>query len=157
MICTNCGKQLNEQEKFCAACGTPVMQATVQGSVPQPSAFGKIKANFDMAKLVVCVLGIVLGLVLTVVGFTTYDSSLYGDYIASESYGGDAYTGIQNAAADTANNILSLEWTVREISGVVLIGFGLVTVLYFVLKVFECKKEKPQNKIGFGEQGGGMV
>ncbi|MBQ9862063.1 MAG: zinc-ribbon domain-containing protein [Clostridia bacterium] len=146
MICTNCGKQLNEQEKFCAACGTPVMQATVQVPTPQPSAFEKIKANFDMAKLVVCVLGIVLGLVLTVVGFTTYDSSLYSDYIASESYGGDAYTGIQNAAADTGNNIFSLEWTVREISGVVLIGFGLVTVLYFVLKVFECKKVIPVAK-----------
>ena len=31
-----------------------------------------------------------------------------GSYISFETYGGDAYTGIQNAAAATANNVRSL-------------------------------------------------
>ncbi len=147
MICTNCGKQLGDQDKVCAACGAPVEQPTVQVSAPQPSVLDKRKANFDIVKLSICALGIVLGLVLTIVGITTYNSSLYGDYIRSESYGGDAYTGIQNAAAETANNVMALEWSVREIGGVMLIAFGLVVVLYFALKVFECKKAAPaENK-----------
>lgn len=33
------------------------------------------------------------------------DISYYISYVRHETYGGDAYTGIQNAAADTANNI----------------------------------------------------
>ncbi len=48
--------------------------------------------------------------------------SYTGGYESSERYGGDAYTGIQNAAAQTANNVEQLSTIVSE-------GFGWLFLL----------------------------
>ena len=55
-----------------------------------------------------------------------------GSYEYSERYGGDAYTGIQNAAAKAANNVNDLAELMRTgISYMLLIG-GLIAVCYFM-------------------------
>lgn len=46
-----------------------------------------------------------------------YISSNSVGYVYHEKYGGDAYTGIQNAAADTANNISYLGRTLEGFEG----------------------------------------
>ena len=46
-----------------------------------------------------------LALVFAIVSFATDVSSYSGSHESNETYGGDAYTGIQNAAAQTANNV----------------------------------------------------
>ena len=57
------------------------------------------------------------------------------DYERRAVYGGDAYTGIQNAAAMTSKNVKDLSDVVRFgfgsvllVTGLSLIGFGLVSV-----------------------------
>ena len=48
-----------------------------------------------------------------------------GDFEWNETYGGDAYTGIQNAAARSANNVRLLTKAVNKISGMIFIIVGL--------------------------------
>lgn len=48
-----------------------------------------------------------IGLIILGISMISYseDSSNAGRSVSSETYGGDAYTGIQQAAATTANNV----------------------------------------------------
>lgn len=45
-----------------------------------------------------------------------------GDYVSRESYGGDAYTGIQHAAAETGQNV-------RALAKITSKGFGSVLLI----------------------------
>lgn len=56
------------------------------------------------------------------------------DYELKSTYGGDAYTGIQNAAASTSNNVKELASIVQFgfgsvllVMGITLVGIGLTT------------------------------
>lgn len=53
----------------------------------------------------------------------------------SEMYGGDAYTGIQNAAAQTANNVLAMGTIVKIGFAFLLISLGLIAIFYFTMKL----------------------
>ena len=63
----------------------------------------------------------VLALIFSIVCF----SLDIGDKESNKSYGGDAYTGIQNAAAQTATNVRILNKAVNKISGMAFIIVGL--------------------------------
>ena len=52
-----------------------------------------------------------------------------GSWEASNSYGGDAYTGIQNAAAQTANNVKYVGEMIRFALGAQMLVLGLAMVL----------------------------
>ncbi len=52
-----------------------------------------------------------------------------GSYETDITYGGDAYTGIQNASAQAANNLLALSWIVKLGFGSTLIISGLVLIV----------------------------
>lgn len=59
------------------------------------------------------------------------------DYETHNSYGGDAYTGIQNASATTANNVASLESKLSEcfscyffVNGAILTASGIFGIVY---------------------------
>ena len=72
-------------------------------------------------------------------------------YVSKEMYGGDAYTGIQNAAADTANNIkyldLNLQYAAEffaESMGYVFCIVGLLLLCIGISKAINAfKKEVP--------------
>ena len=79
-------------------------------------------------KKIICIIGIIVGIFVTYLGIS-YEPYNYVDYFGSDlyvneqkkTYGGDAYTGIQNAAvesalasAETANNINALGETVSK-------------------------------------------
>lgn len=67
------------------------------------------------------VFGIVLGILSIVISLSVFSSSV-GYYENAQKYGGDAYTGIQNAAAQTANNIKYLGETIQMgIAGLLLV------------------------------------
>lgn len=51
-----------------------------------------------------------------------------GDYIARYTYGADAYTGIQNAAAETGMNVMTLTEYVSRGFGFVLIVAGIALI-----------------------------
>ena len=58
-----------------------------------------------------------------------------GYYEASSAYGGDAYTGIQNAAAQTANNVKALSEITKNGFAFFLIAVGLIAIFYFASKL----------------------
>lgn len=76
------------------------------------------------------------------IGLMIFGCVLYM-FVLSETkykeYGGDAYTGIQNAAADTANNVM-------KASGVVVMALGVVLYNYSNVKVFEYEENEKKHK-----------
>ena len=60
-----------------------------------------------------------------------------GSWESNSSYGGDAYTGIQNAAAQTANNVQDLAEILKTGMSSALIIFGIAMIAYFGLKLFK--------------------
>ncbi len=77
----------------------------------------------------------------------------YGQKTERTAYGGDAYTGIQNAAADTANNINKLGNTIAEshskqmtFVGTSMIVFGALTIVYDLLGNNKKKSETEEKK-----------
>ncbi len=72
-----------------------------------------------------------------------------GIYVAHEIYGGDAYTGIQQASADTANNIRAAAGTIADILKdigsyfftLVATIFGSLSICKFI-KIIESAKNK---------------
>ena len=74
---------------------------------------------------------------LMVLGFAFF---LFGLFRTEHlEYGGDAYTGIQNAAADTANNII-------KVGGLIIsaLGFGLLS--YSEIKTFEYEENQKNHQ-----------
>lgn len=72
----------------------------------------------------------------------------HANHVLEKSYGGDAYTGIQNAAAATANNIQDLESSINGnitmffvFIGILLIGASFMAIWYYIGHL-PSKKEK---------------
>ena len=74
---------------------------------------------------------IVLGCIIFIFG------SFGTEYI---EYGGDAYTGIQNAAADTANNVSTA-------CGILVASLGVVLLNYSNIKAFEYKESHQDRQV----------
>ncbi len=85
----------------------------------------------------------VTGLVSTVLGIICY-CFYTGGYESAVRYGGDAYTGIQNAAAQTANNIECLGDICKFGFGSILLIAGLVMIIYAVT-LCKAKEECPES------------
>lgn len=71
-----------------------------------------------------------------------------GYYVSNSSYGGDAYTGIQNAAAETANNVIYLGDMIQLGLFAVLFAFGLACAAHFGKQVFAEWNEEKAAKTG---------
>ena len=153
-VCSNCGNVENDGESFCSKCGTPLAAPAqpaqpvqpAQPPVPpannayNPNAFAK--PAFDMSQFTQTVskvkgkksaFGIFSGILSIIFGIITLVQDT-GSWESSISYGGDAYTGIQNAAATTANNVQDLAAIVATGLGFLLISIGLITIAYFSFK-----------------------
>lgn len=81
----------------------------------------------------------VLSIILAIVMFSMDD----GVYTSYRSYGGDAYTGIQHASADTATNVRQLIRVVRSGAGCILLVAG-ATLL--VLGLPDGPAQQPQTE-----------
>lgn len=84
-----------------------------------------------MANKMRSILFIVIGIIAIVLAVYFYQMGSL-EYCSDTSYGGDAYTGIQNAAAATARNVRRIAEIVKEgfaatffLSGLGFIGVGL--------------------------------
>ena len=98
---------------------------------------------------IILIVAAVVAIVLGVVTMTKAEKLYTGRYVSHETYGGDAYTGIQNAAADTAGNVQSGNYILREIDenlcfglGSILIVIGL-TLAAFAVAFLLGKKDEP--------------
>lgn len=85
-----------------------------------------------------CVLGILIGVLSIILAVNCFNRST-GLYESNKIYGGDAYTGIQNASAQTSNNIQCLAEITRFAGGSTLLVFGLLSIAYFGMKCFDDK------------------
>lgn len=81
-----------------------------------------------MNKKLLKIFGIILGVVTIALAIYVF-SMRVGYYESSLSYGGDAYTGIQNAAAQTANNVKYVGEMIRSALGSLLLVMGLGMLL----------------------------
>ena len=115
-------------------------------------------------------MSIVCGVVILILGFLTYGSNLrtYNigtgsestSYTSYEYYGGDAYTGIQQAAADASNNagiaaenivttntyLMAILNSIYRPVGLVLIALGLITICNYLYKLTEITERKKKEK-----------
>lgn len=80
-------------------------------------------------KKIAAILFVIVGILSICLAISAYDMST-GNYEYNESYGGDAYTGIQNAAAQGANNTIKVAEAITFASGSVLLvaGFAMIVV-----------------------------
>jgi len=100
----------------------------------------------------------VIALIFSIVCFSGLNTASYSSF---KYYGGDAYTGIQQAAAVTGNNVFALLGNLSTISGLAFILSALIlgTIgIYFVLEAktnkivirpFEFEEpSRPSKKVG---------
>lgn len=120
--CTECGAKVKKSDSVCPSCGAQIQKESRHKTK-------KLRKNivFGIAFIILGVISVIWGLTLGYIG--NYESASY--------YGGDAYTGIQNAAATTANNVDSLgEVVCSGLKGIMIVSGGtLITIgIYSILK-----------------------
>ena len=71
---------------------------------------------------------LVVGILSVILGFSAYGCST-GSYESNKSYGGDAYTGMQNASAQIAINVQCATEAVAGLFGNILLIGGIVIIL----------------------------
>lgn len=75
--------------------------------------------------IIVAIASVALGVVEMRKGAGNYS----GRYVARQTYGGDAYTGIQNAAADTAFNVQQTNDILNSMHKTIAFGFGSILIV----------------------------
>lgn len=101
----------------------------------------QLKVNFLLVVSIVCIgLGIYA---FNVANDIESQRATDSTEVDKEEYGGDAYTGIQNACAEGANNVLALQksiameiQSVMSFVGVTFIVSGIVVLLYYIADKF---------------------
>lgn len=77
--------------------------------------------------------GIISGILSFIFGIIMFAKKT-GYMEFDKEYGGDAYTGIQNAAAQTASNVKNLAEATKNGFAFLLIAIGLIAIFYFAMK-----------------------
>ncbi len=150
-ICPACGKVNSDDSiAFCPGCGTamsssfytPLVDGNVSTQIPPTVSSGfapattikTSKKNKRFGLILSYLLGLFSGIASVALGILIGEMSV-GSYESAKAYGGDAYTGIQNAAAQTANNVQYLCELVREGFMYVLFAIGAIAIFYFASKI----------------------
>lgn len=99
------------------------------------------KKKVDMLKLLQLIsntIGFVSGILSIIFGIKikNYNNTYLG-YVSSFEFGGAAYTGIQNAAADTGNNVKAVYHLIQNSAMFLLITIGLITISAFFSKLIK--------------------
>ncbi len=109
-------------------------------TIPQPSTPLNTKPQKTGLNLqfFISIAGIISGFLSCFFGKIILDMPTGYDYSLKE-YGGDAYTGIQQAAAQTAVNVHKLNKIIASGIGYLLIVLGIVVVLVFTNQLIKKK------------------
>ncbi len=86
-----------------------------------------------------CIIGILAGILGIFMALVLFNYST-GSFVRSEAYGGDAHTGIQNAAASTGNNVMQVACTSRLGFAALLLVIGLALISHFGLQLINYSK-----------------
>lgn len=165
MFCNKCGNQLNENEQVCLKCGNVIERGNLQTKVifdqqqfiPKQQNFSYMQTKtiqtskkidiINLFKLIGNIIGIISGVLSIIFGIIIKNHFYNISYIQSTSYGGDAYTGIQNAAADTGNNIRGLFYIIQDGFVFLFIIIGLISIAIFLTKMLSVIRNiKSNNK-----------
>ena len=150
MFCRKCGNEIVMEEKFCPFCGTEVetveepvtMNENVYENRAEQNNVEMISKNANnVLGIIASTGGMAAGVLSIIFGFVLRSAST-GLYELSNEYGGEAYTGIQNAAAQTANNVTDLAEVVRDGISYLLIAVGLIVIFGFMFKLYKCLARK---------------
>lgn len=79
-------------------------------------------------------MGMIVGVIAIFMAFALFNHST-SSYTMSYSYGADAYTGIQNAAAETGINVMQLSAITQFGFAALHLVLGLAIICYFGLKL----------------------
>ena len=147
-VCNKCFTELAEDLAFCPNCGNPLVTEQPPVSAPAPENQGFMvapqpapaTAPKNIPDFILSIAGLFSGLLSIILGLVACGFS-DGGYEMSNTYGGDAYTGIQNAAAQTANNVETLAGIVKFGVASLLIVLGIAISAYFGFKFFACIKK----------------
>ncbi len=154
IFCSNCGNDMRQQSAspggFTPAPGSAPANLSTGGPIPaapgvggpipngpapvNPSAPGLVPAPGKQASKGISIAGIISGVISIIFGFMMLGMEV-GAYESNSSYGGDAYTGIQNAAAQTANNLIDVAQIAQSGFSYLLIAIGLIAICYFAGKL----------------------
>ena len=121
MYCNSCGAKLADDATFCVECGEKTTFSEVSDISIGVDLKEKFKSKPALFGMIASALAMLVGLLLLsgvfipdkaknygTVSISSYDVNEAGLLRTIESshsaYGGDAYTGMQNAASDAANN-----------------------------------------------------
>lgn len=146
-FCDKCGAEVKEGDTFCTSCGNSIaplpdvdVSKFTQVNMPETNyAAAERKAEefsnkiskgstfFPIGGLISGILSVLFGIIML--------AKDVGYYEYSSTYGGDAYTGIQNAAAQTANNVKALSEIVKAGFAFVLIAIGLIAIFHFASRL----------------------
>ena len=151
MTCKNCGTELPNGMRFCTSCGTPVAEEPAiapqtpgmppqMGFQPVPPVSPQPPVKKKGGIKIPCILGMISGAASFFAGIGVFGMSC-GSYEANRSYGGDAYTGMQNASAQAANNIQDTNEMLQTGMGAFLCVFGVALISYFWIKLKESKSD----------------
>ena len=145
-FCNKCGTEIKEGDTFCPNCGNSIGQTPVDTSkftqVKTPAAnyavvekkVEELSDKISRGSIFFPIGGIISGILSIIFGIIMFGKKI-GYYESSSSYGGDAYTGIQNAAAQTANNVKALSEIAKTGFAFSLIAIGLIAIFYFASKL----------------------
>ncbi len=145
-FCNKCGTEIKEGDTFCPNCGNSIGQTPVDTSnftqVKTPAAnyaavekkVEELSDKISRGSIFFPIGGIISGILSIIFGIIMFGKNI-GYYEPSSSYGGDAYTGIQNAAAQTANNVKALSEIAKTGFAFSLIAIGLIAIFYFASKL----------------------
>lgn len=121
--CSECGADVIIDGEFCSNCGCPIND---DDSEIDYNDSNNTMEHIDR-HIIPGLLYIVVGVVAIIWGLTL---SYSGTSTDNKTYGGDAYTGIQNASAKAANNINHLGDTVcAGLKGILIIMGGTLCIL----------------------------
>lgn len=165
--CAKCGGDILDETLICPNCGCPVEREnstyytppqtnnTLNGTTYASQNANAVpfitppvkRKNINIKKilsLTINIIGILTGIVTAILGFD-FKNRFFFSYADMNTYGGDAYTGIQNAAATAANNVVILGSMVERAVSIILVILGILIVLYFMGKII---KEIKSNRRG---------
>lgn len=80
--------------------------------------------------------GIVIGVIIIIVGLVNFNLS-YNGTGSKEIYGGDAYTGIQQASAQSATNTYHVLEVVQNFSKIATIITGILVILHYTFELIK--------------------
>ena len=124
------------KNKSKSATPPPLSKNTVADS------FTKIKCNKRFLGIAFIIIAIVSFIFAIVIG-----AQSSGSYELSQAYGGDAYTGIQNAAAQTANNIMYSNEIIKLCACGIFVILGSILAILGIYFVSESNKEASQASV----------